>query len=375
MVDPNGEESHELARTPLHDLHLELGGRMVPFAGYEMPVQYEGIVAEHEATRGSAGLFDVAHMGIIDLWPLDGHDPAVELERLVPASVTGLAADRLRYTMFTNDDGGVIDDLIVTNAGDHLRIVVNASRKQVDLAHLLAHLDGRVRVEPRDDLALVALQGPQAVDVVAGHDRSVESLVFMQAGSVTIDGVGCEISRSGYTGEDGVEIAVGVEEIERITRVLLTDPRVRPAGLGARDTLRLEAGLCLYGNDLDERTTPVEADLLWSIQKRRRTEGGFLGDEVVLTQIRDGATRQRVGIAAEGRRPIRDGATLRLPDGTEAGTVTSGGHGPTVGGPVAMGYVTVDHIATGTPLVADVRGKDVACTVADLPFVPHRYHR
>ncbi len=193
MVDPNGEESHELARTPLHDLHLELGGRMVPFAGYEMPVQYEGIVAEHEATRGSAGLFDVAHMGIIDLWPLDGHDPAVELERLVPASVTGLAADRLRYTMFTNDDGGVIDDLIVTNAGDHLRIVVNASRKQVDLAHLLAHLDGRVRVEPRDDLALVALQGPQAVDVVAGHDRSVESLVFMQSGSVTNDGGGCEI--------------------------------------------------------------------------------------------------------------------------------------------------------------------------------------
>jgi aminomethyltransferase len=363
----------ELEFTPLHDLHIELGGRMVPFAGYEMPVQYEGIVAEHLATRSSAGLFDVAHMGIIDLWPFDGHDPAVELERLVPASITGLKEQRARYTMLTNADGGVIDDLIVTNLGSHLRIVVNASRKAVDLAHLESHLDGRLDLRQRDDLGLIALQGPSAVDVVAGHDRAVHDLTFMQAGEVTIGGVRCEVSRSGYTGEDGVELAVETTDLRTVATTLLADDRVSPAGLGARDTLRLEAGLCLYGNDLDETITPVEADLVWSIQKRRRTEGGFLGAEVVLEQIAAGPTRRRVGIAADGRRPVRDGAPLRTPDGESVGHVSSGGHGPTVGGPVAMGYITTAH--TDTRLIADVRGKDVECAVADLPFVPHRYHR
>ena len=366
----------ELARTPLHELHLELGGRMVPFAGHDMPVQYSGVVAEHEATRNSAGLFDVAHMGIVDLWPLGDADPAAELERLVPASVTKLAEGRLRYTMFTTPEGGVIDDLIVTNAGSHLRLVVNASRVAVDLAHLETHLGERVRIQPRDDLGLLALQGPQAASVIADHDEGVNDLVFMQAGHVEIAGVRCDVSRSGYTGEDGVELAVAVGELETVARALLADSRVIPAGLGARDTLRLEAGLCLYGNDLDETITPVEADLVWSIQKRRRTEGGFLGDDTILQQIAEGPARRRVGIAANGRRPIRDGATLRTAgDDLAVGHVSSGGHGPTVAGPVAMGYVAVAHAEVGTELIAEVRGKDVACTVAALPFVPHRYHR
>jgi len=366
----------ELAQTALHDFHVELGGRLVPFAGYEMPVQYEGVVAEHEATRRQAGLFDVAHMGIVDLWPAGRSDPAVELERLVPASITGVAEGRLRYTMLTNRAGGVIADLIVTNAGSHLRLVVNASRVAVDLAHLGAEIGGSVRIEPRNDLGLLALQGPEAAAVVAGHDPRVNGLVFMQSGNVEIAGVACGVSRSGYTGEDGVELAVPTDHLEDVARELLRDERVTPAGLGARDTLRLEAGLCLYGNDLDETTTPIEADLTWSIQKRRRTEGGFLGDDVILRQIAEGTDRRRVGVAAEGRRPIRDGAALRLAhDGTPVGRISSGGHGPTVGGPVAMGYVATPHAEGGTALIADVRGKDVPCVVADLPFVPHRYHR
>lgn len=370
MVDPAN-----LEHTALHDLHLELGGRMVPFAGYEMPVQYDGIVAEHVATRSSAGLFDVAHMGIVDLWPVEGHDPATELERLVPASVTGIAVGRLRYTMLTNETGGVIDDLIITNLGTHLRLVVNAARKNVDLAHLEQHLGDRLDIRRRDDLGLIALQGPLAADVIGRHDPAVHELTFMQATEVTIAGAQCEISRSGYTGEDGVELAVAIADIRTVATVLLADEHVSPAGLGARDTLRLEAGLCLYGNDLDENTTPVEADLVWSIQKRRRSEGGFLGDKVILGQIENGTKRRRVGIAAEGRRPVRDGAALRTPDGETVGHVSSGGHGPTVGGPVAMGYLASAHCASGTPLIADVRGNDVACVVADLPFVPHRYHR
>lgn len=365
----------QLEQTALHELHVELGGRMVPFAGYEMPVQYDGVVAEHEATRTSAGLFDVAHMGIIDIWSTGAVDPATALERLVPASVTGLGEGRLRYTMFTNAHGGVIDDLIITNAGDHLRIVVNASRKTVDLAHLTEHLGDDLELRPRTDLALLALQGPQAAAVIAAHDSAIDALTFMQAGHVTIAGVACEVSRSGYTGEDGVELAIPVDDVRTVADVLLADARVTPAGLGARDTLRLEAGLCLYGNDLTETISPIEADLSWSIQKRRRNDGGFLGDSVILEQLRTGVERVRVGIRAEGRRPIRDGAPLRTPDGAAVGHVTSGGFGPTVTSPVAMGYVATGHTGAGTQLVADVRGKDVPCVVADLPFVPHNYRR
>ena len=375
-MPPGSHESEtDLARTALHQLHLDLGARMVPFAGHDMPIQYDGVVAEHEATRTSAGLFDVGHMGIVDLHPTGSTDPAQALERLVPTSVTGIAPAKSRYTMLTNEAGGVIDDLIVTRLDGFLRVVVNASRRDVDLSHLREHLDGVVELRVRDDLTLVALQGPRAVEVVRRHDPAVDALTFMTTAQLAMAGTECTVSRSGYTGEDGVEIAVPANEAMRLATVLLEADEVTPAGLGARDTLRLEAGLCLYGNDLDETTTPIEADLAWSIQKRRRTDGGFLGAEVILGQLRNGVTRTRVGIRAAGRRPIRDGAPLRTAEGADVGVVTSGGHGPTVKGPVAMGYVTPEVAAVGTELIAEVRGKDEACVVAPLPFVSHNYHR
>jgi aminomethyltransferase len=370
--------SEELQHTSLHHLHLELGGRMVPFAGYDMPVQYEGVIAEHTATRTSAGLFDVSHMGIVDVHPVapaNVDEVALELERLVPASVTGIGIDRLRYTMRTNENGGVIDDLMITRFESHFRLVVNASRKEADLAHLNEHLPETVELRPRLDLTLLALQGPLAVEVLAEHDTGVRELSFMHAGTADIAGAHCELSRSGYTGEDGFELAVPASEAERIARALLADERVIPAGLGARDTLRLEAGLCLYGHELAEDINPVEADLVWSIQKRRRAEGGFLGDEVILSQIDVGPELVRVGIRPSGKRPVRDDSQLSTPDGEPAGIVTSGGFGPTVDGPVAMAFVEA-HLATpGQALVADVRGKSVDCVVAELPFVPHRYVR
>lgn len=379
MVDhPEGDSSSGTPRrTALFDLHVELGARMVDFAGFEMPIQYEGVVAEHEATRSRAGLFDVAHMGIIDLLPTDGSDLGTvssALEALVPAGITTLGTNGLRYTMFTNHEGGVVDDLIVGNLSDRLRLVVNASRADIDLAHLRDGLDDTVRIEPRGDLALLALQGPRAVEVLAAHHSQVADLTFMEAGDMVIGNVECSVSRSGYTGEDGFEITAPTTHIVEVARMLLTDSRVTPCGLGARDTLRLEAGLCLYGHDLDEGTTPIEAGLQWSIPSRRRNAGDFRGAHVVQQQLATGPSRRRVGIAAQGRRPIRDGAELRL-DGRPVGVVTSGGHGPTVGGPVAMGYVHADHSEVGTSLIADVRGRDEPCTIVPLPFVPHRYHR
>lgn len=351
--------------TPLYDLHVELGARMGPFAGYDMPIRYEaGTIEEHRHTRSHVGLFDVSHMGVVEV-PLNAGD---DLEKLVPSSVTGLGQYKGRYTVLTNEAGGVIDDLILTNRGDHYMAVLNASRKHDDIAHVEAH---GVEIHLRDDRAILAIQGPEAVDVLSALWSEVADLGFM---------VGVEvepqmwISRSGYTGEDGFEVVLPSERADSFARQLLADERVEAAGLGARDTLRLEAGLCLYGNDLDETTTPVEAGLNWIMQKRRREEGGFLGDDVILGQLANGPDRHRVGLQPTGRAPVREHASIVL-DGESIGEVTSGGFGPSVDTPIAMGYVAAGHHEVGTALGAEQRNKHHDLVVADLPFVPHRYVR
>lgn len=369
MVDVAAPLDH----TPLADMHRALGARMVPFAGYEMPVQYpSGILAEHTHTRTAAGLFDVAHMGIVEI---TGNDPAAALERAVPAAITTLKPGRLRYTMLTNDTGGVEDDLMVTGGTDRVTLVVNASRKQHDLALLADRLGPAVTITPRPDLALLALQGPQAEAALARVVPGVEALAFMSAAAFAWDGQGLWVSRSGYTGEDGFEITVPADAAGRLAEQLLAEPEVAPAGLGARDSLRLEAGLCLYGQDLTPEISPIEADLGWTIQKRRRLEGGFPGADRILSEARDGASRVRVGLKPQGRMQVRAGTQLTTADGDDVGLATSGGFGGTVGGPVAMGFVQSGHATAGTVLAASVRGKTIACTVAPLPFVPHRYKR
>ncbi|HLB79689.1 MAG TPA: glycine cleavage system aminomethyltransferase GcvT [Dongiaceae bacterium] len=366
-----------LKRTPLHALHVELGARLVPFAGYEMPVQYTGgIIAEHLHTRAQAGLFDVSHMGQVRLSADGGAAAAAAaLETLVPGDIRGLAPFGQRYTLFTDAAGGILDDLMVVNAVDHLFLIVNAARKAHDLAHLRAGLAGRCAVTELGDRALLALQGPAAAAVLGRFAKAVLSLGFMSAAELAIDGVACFVSRSGYTGEDGYELSVPAAAAERLARRLLAAPEVAPVGLGARDSLRLEAGLCLYGQDIDATTTPVEAGLSWTIPPRRRAEGGFPGAEIVLAQLRDGPTRRRVGIRPEGRAPARAHDGIADAAGRRIGEVTSGGFGPTVGGPIAMGYVEAGHAAVGAPLQLMVRGKALPATVAKLPFVAHRYHR
>ena len=390
------ETAAQTRSTVLHGLHVELGGKMVPFAGWELPIQYEGVIAEHLWCRSNAALFDVSHMGVVELRAGDAIDGATQdltvlveqLESLTPASVATIEPGRQRYGLLTNDDGGVIDDLIITNRGDHIMLVVNAARREVDLGHLRGVLTG-IDIVERNDLALIALQGPKAVDALGRLAPGVGELVFLdfktfdlEVGpgrnldsetATTIESVG--ISRSGYTGEDGFEILVPVDEAERVARVLLNQPEVKPAGLGARDTLRLEAGLALYGNDLDETTSPVEANLTWTMPKRRREDARFLGAKRILTEFADGPSRRRVGIRPDGRRPVRDGALLQTLDGAPAGVVTSGGYGPSIEGPVAMGYVATDLATTGQQLIANVRGTDVPVAVADLPFSPHNYNR
>ncbi|MDE0677256.1 MAG: glycine cleavage system aminomethyltransferase GcvT [Acidimicrobiaceae bacterium] len=370
-------------RTPLFDLHTELGGRMVNFGGHALPMRYgDGTVAEHRATRTMAGLFDVSHMGIVELRPAAGDDVpdvAAWLERRVPGAITSLASGRMRYTQFTTAAGGVLDDLIVSCHADCLRIVVNAVRTDADLSMLReangGDDDGRVRIEVRTDLALIALQGPAAVDVLDRWAPAAADLAFMSTSTLPIDGVECEVSRCGYTGEDGFEVAIPASEATHIARLLLGSDEVSPAGLGARDTLRLEAGLPLVGHELTEATTPAEAGLGWSIPKRRRAEASFPGAEIITAQLRDGPPRQRVGIAATGRRPIRDGAALSTSDGTSVGMVTSGGFGPTVEAPIAMAYVAAEHSADGTELFAQGRKGPEPCQVAPLPFAEHRYWR
>jgi aminomethyltransferase len=358
--------------TPLTSLHRELGGRMVPFAGYAMPVQYTaGIMAEHLHCRAAAALFDVSHMGQAELV---GDGAAAALERLTPADVQGLKPGRQRYGLLMTEAGGIADDFMVANLGDRLFLVVNASRKALDFALIEAALPAGVALRPLPDRALVALQGPQAVAALAALAPGIAALTFMGIGAFDIAGTPAIVSRSGYTGEDGVEISVPAEAAERFARALLALPGVAPAGLGARDSLRLEAGLCLYGNDIDETTSPVEANLVWSIGKRRRTAWDFRGADRVRGELDGGAARLRVGIRPEGRQPARAHTDIHA-DGAIVGEVTSGGFGPSVNGPVAMGYVARARAADGTPLDLMVRGKPLAARVAPLPFIPHRYAR
>jgi aminomethyltransferase len=373
-----------LRRTPLYDMHVRLGARMVPFAGYEMPVQYPtGIIKEHLHTRAAAGLFDVSHMGQIALRPRAGgvENAARALEALVPADILGLPPGRQRYTLFTNTLGGVLDDLMVSNQGDHLLLVVNAACKEADEAHLRAHLSASCSFEPLVGRALVALQGPQAEAALARLAPAVRAMRFLDAKAVPVLGPACTVSRSGYTGEDGFEIGIAADKGEALCDALLKDENVAPVGLGARDSLRLEAGLCLYGSDLDPGITPVEAALEWSIPKVRRRggarAGGFPGADVILSQLESGATRRRVGLRPEGRAPVRSGAPLFGGEGDAdaIGIVTSGGFGVSLGHPVAMGYVPVVQAAPGTRLFAEVRGKRLPVNVAELPFVPLHYKR
>ncbi len=374
----------DLKRTVLYDLHLRLGAKMVPFAGYEMPVQYPaGVLKEHLQTRSAAGLFDVSHMGQVILRPRSGRiaDAAAALETLVPVDVIGLAEGRQRYALFTGQDGGILDDLMVANRGDHLFVVVNAACKDADLAHMHAHLGGSCVVEPVTGRALLALQGPEAEAVLDRLAPGAAAMRFMDVAVLDWKGTALWVSRSGYTGEDGYEISVPDERAEAFAEALLADPSVDPIGLGARDSLRLEAGLCLYGHDIDATTSPVEAGLQWAIQKVRREggarAGGFPGAERILAELGGAATRRRVGLRPEGRAPMREGTELfaRAEGGEAVGRVTSGGYGPSVEAPISMGYLPVSLCASGTTVYAEVRGKRLAARVADLPFRPSTYKR
>ncbi|MEM7172572.1 MAG: glycine cleavage system aminomethyltransferase GcvT [Pseudomonadota bacterium] len=369
--DKTGEQV--TLRTPLYDLHVELGGKMVPFAGYELPIQYPaGIMTEHKHTRAEASLFDVSHMGQVRL---DGDDRAAALEAILPADVQGIKPGAIRYSFFTSPAGGILDDLMITNGGDCLYLVVNGACKVEDLAHLRRELHGKVEVTELSDLALVALQGPKAAAALAQLAPGVEDMAFMTVRDILIDGVPCRASRSGYSGEDGYEISIPADKAEQVARRLLAQEGVAPAGLGARDSLRLEAGLCLYGHDIDTTTTPVEAALTWAIQKRRREEGGFPGADIVQDQLANGAPRKRVGLKPLGRAPIREGVSIVNAEGANIGTITSGGFGPTAGGPVAMGYVASAYAAEGTEVACEVRGKILPCQVVKLPFVKPNYYR
>lgn len=371
-------ESGALLRTPLYELHLANGAKMVPFAGYEMPVQYrDGILKEHLHTRSHAGLFDVSHMGQVFL---RGPDAALALESLVPTDILSLPPGMQRYTMFTNEAGGIMDDFMVANHGDgSLFLVVNAACKKQDFAHLQQQLGSRCEIEVLEDRGLLALQGPEAAAVLARLAPQTAAMVFMNVARLELLGVECYLSRSGYTGEDGFEISVPASHLEALARELLKHPEVAPIGLGARDSLRLEAGLCLYGSDLDAHTTPVESGLMWALSKPRRADGarpgGYPGAEVILRQIADGPTRKRVGLRPAGRAPVREGAALVDAEGRQVGTVTSGGFGPTLQAPVAMGYVETALAKPGTVLSAIVRERPVAIEVVPTPFVPQRYYR
>ena len=381
MSSPASPET--LLKTPLHDLHVETGARMVPFAGYSMPVQYPaGLMAEHLHTRTAAGLFDVSHMGQLRL---EGPDAASALETLMPVDVLDLPPGKQRYGLLLNDEGGIIDDLMffnrdVGNGGD-LFIIVNGACKIGDIAHIRAKIGKRCDVIPMPDMALLALQGPQAVTALQRLAPGVENLVFMTGGRFTVAGCDCFLTRSGYTGEDGFEISVPAAQANKLTRALLAEPEVKPIGLGARNSLRLEAGLCLYGNDIDTTTTPVEASLNWAIQKVRRTggarAGGFPGADKILAQLSGASTlpRKRVGLIALERVPVRDHTTLHGPDGAQVGEVTSGLLGPSINQPVAMAYVSPQFTSIGTRVNAMVRGKPVAMEVCAMPFVPAHYYR
>ncbi|PZQ21743.1 MAG: glycine cleavage system aminomethyltransferase GcvT [Sphingopyxis macrogoltabida] len=366
-----GEEAAPAATLPLDAWHRDRGARMVEFAGYWMPIQYDGIMAEHLWTRENAGLFDVSHMGQLIL---SGDGVADAIEALVPGDISALKPGRMRYSLLLAEDGGILDDLMITGGADGLYMVVNGAVKWDDIAHLREHLPDEIGLNHMDEQALLALQGPKAVDALARIVPGVESLVFMQAEGFDWNGVRLGISRSGYTGEDGFEISIPATHVAAFADALCAMEEVKPIGLGARDSLRLEAGLPLYGHDLDPGTDPVEGDLAFAISKRRREDGGFPGAARILGHLADGSPRKRVGLTVEGKLPVREGA--KLFDGEEeVGIVTSGGFAPSVGAPIAMGYVPTGLSQPGTALAAEVRGKRVAVAVAPMPFVPHRYVR
>lgn len=375
------DPASSLLRTPLHAEHVKLGAKMVPFAGYDMPVQYPlGVLKEHLWTREKAGLFDVSHMGQAHLIGPNHEATAAALEALIPGDILGLEPGRIRYSQLLNRDGGILDDLMVTRSAaqsedGRLMLVVNASRKAADYAHIEAALGPPFKLIPAPDRALAALQGPRAESVMAKHCPDAAALGFMTAIATTFDGLGVHVSRSGYTGEDGYEISVAEKDAVTLWQILCADEDVQPVGLGARDSLRLEAGLCLYGHDIDETTSPVEAALTWSIGKRRRVEGGFPGHARIAREIAEGPSRKRVGIKPDGRQPAREGTVIQDASGREIGRITSGGFGPSVNGPVAMGYVEKAFAKTGTPVGLVVRDKRLEATVADTTFFPHRYKK
>jgi aminomethyltransferase len=373
--DPEGGDGHqepEILKLALDAWHRAKGGRMVPFAGYEMPIQYEGIMAEHLWTREHAGLFDVSHMGQL---MLTGEGAAEALETLAPSDISALRPGRIRYSLLLTEEGGVIDDLMVTNADDDLYVVVNGATKWDDLAHLRQEMPDEININHLEDAALLALQGPEAVSVLNRLISGVAELGFMQAAEFDWQGERLWISRSGYTGEDGFEISLPAAAAERLAEAIVSDERARPIGLGARDSLRLEAGLPLYGHDLDTETTPVMADLGFAISKRRRAEGGFAGATRILSEIENGPIQKRVGIEIEGRQPVREGALILDGEGNEVGRITSGGFSPSLKRPIAMGYVATQLAEPGTPLKLEQRSKLFDGRVVRMPFVPHNYHR
>jgi aminomethyltransferase len=380
------QQGHEelLRTTRLHQWHIANGARMGGFAGYDMPIRYEpGTIAEHIHTRTSSGLFDVSHMGVAEIRSASGlfADVAEAFERFVPCDVQSIAPGRQRYTQLLNDDGGIIDDLMIARPLDEpamLSVVSNAGRKHVVFPHLQVAFPSSIALTERPDIALIALQGPASENVLCeltNDTSTLRHMKFMDVGSVTIGGVPIGITRSGYTGEDGFELAIHEQDLDNIISRLMENDSVRPAGLGARDTLRLEAGLCLYGSDIDETTSPIEAGLLWSIQKRRRTELGFPGAARIAREIENGPTRKLVALAPEGKSLVRDHAPLLTTNGEMVGAVTSGGFGPTLGRPIAMGYVAAAQSSAGSSLIAEVRGKHIAVEVVTVPFVPHTYRR
>lgn len=371
----------ELLQTPLHDLHVELGAKMVPFAGYAMPVQYPlGVMKEHLQTREKAGLFDVSHMGQVIVRGDSFEQAAEALETLIPVNILGLKENRQRYGFFTNEAGGIMDDLMLANRGDHIFVVVNAACKSADIAHMKANLAG-CEVREVTDRALLALQGPAAEAVLASLNPAAADMRFMDVATLELTGAECWVSRSGYTGEDGYEISVPSSHAVTLAKALLAHPDVEAIGLGARDSLRLEGGLCLYGHDIDTQTTPAQASLNWAIQKIRRTDGkragGFPGADIILDELENGASRQRVGLLPEGRAPMREGVELfaSADGGDPIGQITSGTFGPTVGGPVAMGYVPTQFAADGTQLFGELRGKRLPVKVAPMPFTPANFKR
>ncbi|MEH6701060.1 glycine cleavage system aminomethyltransferase GcvT [Parasphingorhabdus sp.] len=374
------ETTENLKQLPLGDWHRGLGARMVPFAGYEMPVQYEGVMAEHLWTRTEAGLFDVSHMGQVQL---TGEGAADALERITPGNLSALAAGKIRYTLLLAQDGGILDDLMVTNTGHNLYLVVNGATKHDDIAYMRDRLPDHVTLNHLEDAALLALQGPKASAALAKLDIQPlqagwpvpTDLYFMEAGPFLWNDIPLGISRSGYTGEDGFEISVPAEHAVALANALTDLEEVRPIGLGARDSLRLEAGLPLYGHDMGPELLPVEANLNFALSKARREEGNFAGAERVLAQYPDKATKKRVGLFVDGRQPIREGAAVVDDAGATIGNVTSGGFSPTLQRPIAMAYVPMALSETGTAVTIEQRGKKIACTVADMPFVPHNYHR